>query len=308
MPETTLTVIICTYNRARIIGDCLDSLCAQGLSPLQDLPILVVNNNSTDNTRQLVQSYVERLPGLRMVDEAAQGLSHARNRALKEAQTPWLAFLDDDARAYPDWVETILAVIAGGDFDAFGGPYYAWHRFGPPPAWFAPEWGAYAPLQAYGPLCAPAYISGGNCVVKKAAALAVGAFPVTLGMHGEKRIAYGEETRLFESMKRAGYRLGFVPEMRIDHCVMPHKYTLRWRLASSYAGGRDAPAAFMEQMTLRGMYRAWRQFFADSLLRAPRRAIHSLRARHPWQRIFLDVFSPCAYNLGRAVCFSRNIL
>lgn len=54
-----------------------------------------------------------------------------------------------------------------------------------------------------------------------------------------KSCGYGEETLLFMKMQQQGFRLGFVPDMKIEHCVLPHKYNLSWQLRSAFSGGRD---------------------------------------------------------------------
>lgn len=231
-----LTIIICTYNRAKYLELCLDSLM-NCLQLVEYCEVLVVDNNSTDDTRAIAESYAGKLP-LRYVFEARQGLSHARNRGLAEARTDWLAFLDDDAKARPDWVSVILATMNKGDFDAFGGPYYAWHHFGPPPEWYPDSLGTYEPTQDYGPLDnSRAYIPGGNCALRVAPAKVAGGFPPELGMSGAKN-AYGEETALFYAMADKGGRLGYVPDMKIDHCVLPYKYSLFWLLKSYFSRGK----------------------------------------------------------------------
>lgn len=213
---------------------CLESL--RGCARVMECDILVVDNNSTDKTREVTEFYLGTLP-LRYVFEPVQGLSVARNRGLREATTEWVAFLDDDAKAHVDWVATILDTIGKGDFDAFGGPYYAWHYFGPAPEWYPDFLGTYDPPHEYGLLdTAIAYIPGGNCAVKIASAQAAGEFPVELGMSGEK-CAYGEESALFAIMAKSGCQLGFVPAMQIDHCVLEYKYSFVWLVRSYFARG-----------------------------------------------------------------------
>ena len=252
MSTPLLTVIICTYNRANILGECLGSLYAQTASP-EYWRVLVVDNNSTDATQEETLKFVGCLPGLSVVMEPVQGLSHARNRGLAEAQTEWVAFLDDDAKAHPGWVEAILETMAKGDFEAFGGPYYAWHKYGPPPVWLPNDFGTYDGAEQYGPL-GEFHIPGGNCAFERTLAMACGGFPPELGMSGNKS-AYGEETLLFNKMQAQGYRLGFVPDMSIDHCVLPYKYKLRWQLISAFASGRDAPYASEERFSWRERFR-----------------------------------------------------
>lgn len=256
-----LTVIICTYNRGYILEECLHSLKQQTV-PLDSFNVIVIDNNSSDDTQELLTSLAVDWPTLRLVFEKEQGLSHARNRGMAEAATDWIAFLDSDAKAHPDWIETIFSVIEKGDFDCFGGPYYAWHHFGPPPAWLPESFGTYEGRQGYGPLDeAKAHIPGGNCAFRRDAALAAGSFPTDIGMTGDK-CAYGEETLLFHRMKRAGFRLGYAPAMKIDHCVLPYKYQFSWVMKSYFARGEaqialvksDTPAWQLLKESLRCLF------------------------------------------------------
>lgn len=291
-----LTVVVCTYNRSFILRECLESLMQQSADP-EVFDLVLVDNNSTDATRECFQKICSRRQNTRIVFESRQGLAYARNRGLEEAHTEWVAFLDDDAKAHPDWVKNILATVKKDDFDCFGGPYYAWHRFGPPPKWFAAEWEAYVPPQPYGSL-GDRYIPGGNCAFRRSFAFRAGSFPESYGMRG-KKCGYAEETLLFERMRQKGARLGFVPAMSIEHCVLPYKYTLRWRLVSMFARGRDGTQAFVQTVTGKDLCRAFRDLLREQIIRAPWRFLDALRYGHAWQRAVVDVFSPIVHHFGR---------
>lgn len=257
-----LTIVICTYNRAHILSEALTSLLQQTV-PTEDYSILIIDNNSTDHTQELVESFKNKFTDIRIVLENNQGLSHARNRAFKECQTEWLAFLDDDAKAHPDWVETILHTIEKGDFDGFGGPFYAWHHYGPAPRWLPEDFGTYESPQGYGLLEENTYIPGGNSVLRCDAARSVGTFSTELGMNGD-HCGYGEETQFFERMRTAGYRMGYVPKLKIDHCVLPYKYTLRWQMRSAFEYGKAAanfPENIKKIMLLRCLWHCFRAPF-----------------------------------------------
>jgi glycosyltransferase involved in cell wall biosynthesis len=288
--ETVLTVIICTYNRALILGDCLGSLCEQTISA-EHFRLLVVDNNSTDNTRDIAAQFMAKLLNLQYILEPAQGLSHARNRGLREARTEWVAFLDDDAKASPGWVQSILNTIEAGDFDCFGGPYVAWHRFGPKPAWVEEDFATYLGPGRYGEL-GRFHIPGGNCAFKKNLAEAAGGFPGGLGMAG-KKCAYGEETYLFRKMQENGASMGFVPDMLIEHCVLPYKYTLRWRLLSAYSRGRDGFFSFPFS-SVRAFLRIGEVF----LWHLPHKFVWCRRKKFPWQRTLVECLGPCLSALG----------
>lgn len=233
-----LTIVICTYNRAHILPAALESLLRQTVSP-DDYSLLIIDNNSTDDTQEVLIPFKNKFPHMRIVMEYNQGIAYARTRTLHEVTTPWFASLDSDAKAHPDWVETILKTIEKGDFDGFGGPYYAWHHYGPAPRWLPEDFGTYESPQGYGLLKGDTYIPGGNSVLRCDAARSIGTFSTELGMSGN-RCGYGEETHFFERMRTAGYRMGYVPHLKIDHCVLPYKYTLRWQIRSTFEYGKSA--------------------------------------------------------------------
>ena len=293
MDKNLLTIAICTYNRAHILPEALTSLLQQTVPP-EDYSILIIDNNSTDHTQELVESFKDKFTDIRIVLENNQGLSHARNRALKECRTEWLAFLDDDAKAHPDWVETILQTIEKGDFDGFGGPYYAWPHYGAAPRWLPEDFGTYESPQGYGLLKGDTYIPGGNSVLYCDAARSIGKFSTELGMNGN-RCGYGEETQFFERMRAAGYRMGYVPQMKIDHCVLPYKYTLRWQMRSAFEYGKAAanfPENIKKFMLLRCLWHCFR---------APFRILSDIirhRKDFPLSRIIFTHIHPLVLDAG----------
>lgn len=92
-----LSVIICTYNRERFLGDTLESVAAQPV-PKNLVEIVVIDNNSTDSTPTLVQSFIDLHPDSKVVYvvEMNQGHTYARNRGIAESSGEILLFLDDD--------------------------------------------------------------------------------------------------------------------------------------------------------------------------------------------------------------------
>ena len=90
-----MSVIIPTYNRARLLPRCLDSVLSQELQPLE---IIVVDDGSTDTSAQLVS---RDYPGIKLVSQENKGVSAARNAGINAAQGDWLAFLDSDDAWFP---------------------------------------------------------------------------------------------------------------------------------------------------------------------------------------------------------------
>jgi cellulose synthase/poly-beta-1,6-N-acetylglucosamine synthase-like glycosyltransferase len=107
--------------------------------------VLVVDNNSTDDTRAVVEALVNSWSNVRYLFEPHCGVSHARNTGIAAARAPLIAFIDDDVEATPTWIATIKRVFdEHPDIDCIGGridPRWA----APPPAWLTPQhWGPVA--------------------------------------------------------------------------------------------------------------------------------------------------------------------
>lgn len=232
-----LSIVICTYNRAFILPDCLESLVSQHT---QETPfeLIVVDNNSSDHTRQLVKSYQTTYPFIKYVIEPKQGLSFARNTGFRVATGKWIGYIDDDAKARMDLISIVFDIIQNNkEFDAFGGMYYPWYKYGKP-RWLPDTFGKKVPLSEKRQVVNEGFLSGGIIFVPKKILQNLGGFNTRLGMN--KKPGYGEETELQIRMRDLGYKIGFDPNLIIDHCVMPHKLNASWHLKEAFVRGRDS--------------------------------------------------------------------
>lgn len=112
MCELFVSVIIPTYNRADSIKYTLDSFLQQNY-PQNKFEIIVCDNNSTDNVKEIVFDYVEKYgeERIRYMFERRQGVHYARNSAAKTAKGDILYFTDDDMLAEPDLLEKLIPVF-----------------------------------------------------------------------------------------------------------------------------------------------------------------------------------------------------
>jgi glycosyltransferase involved in cell wall biosynthesis len=137
--DCDVSVSICTYNRCTELRDALESVMCQQASGIR-YEVIVVDNNSTDDTKQIVDSFVQSgHNNLRYVFEGRQGLSYARNTAISQARSPLLAFTDDDVRVSPDWVATIKRVFDKHSEVAYIGGKVLPRWPSPPPSWLTRE-------------------------------------------------------------------------------------------------------------------------------------------------------------------------
>lgn len=237
MDKNGVSIIICTYNRADLLTECLESFVTQTIFPA-NMEIIVVNNNSTDNTEAVVETFKGKLTGLSCVNETNIGLSYARNRGVKESVYDWVCYMDDDAKAHKNYVERLFYVMNNCNYDGFGGMFYPWYR-SPKPAWLSPEFGKMTLLRTtLGPLAKGKTVAGGICAFNKEKLLKAGGFPNDIGMRGDV-VGYGEENYLQDNMWANGDTIGFDPDWKMDHLVAEYKYTLSWHLKRNFGKGRD---------------------------------------------------------------------
>lgn len=252
MPPT-LSVIVCTYNRSSWLRRCLGSLEPQ-CADCGVVEVLIVDNNSSDDTRKMAEEYTSRLPHFKYIYEKAQGLSHARNRGYREARGKYVAYLDDDAKAHADWVSSILRFFeAVPEASGVGGPYLAFSP-DPVPPWFPKEYGCWSLGGKTRKLGENEYVNGLNMAFTKEALTALGGFDTAIGMTGSK-VSYGEETNLTLRMRECGRSVYYCHDMVVDHAILPYKQHLGWLLKSSFANGYDGVATFNYRAKARAYFR-----------------------------------------------------
>jgi GT2 family glycosyltransferase len=237
--RTRISVIIATYNRARLLDGCLRHLEHQAFLPGDE--VIVANNGSTDATARVAEEAAARWPGwIRLVTERRPGKSAAVTTAVASACGDVLAFTDDDVHVADDWIANIRRAMARPDVALVGGPVLPMYvrRV---PDWLDLEGEAgfnrmAAPLGLlhYGPSGAelgPRVALGANMAVRRDAFLAAGGYPSHLGkLRGT--LLSGEDHELCERIQAAGYSAVYDPLIRVRHLVPADRlrpaYFIRW--------------------------------------------------------------------------------
>jgi glycosyltransferase involved in cell wall biosynthesis len=219
----SVSIVLSTYNRAEQVGAALEHLLAQGAGA-PPFEVIVVDNNSTDETRRVVEAFVTPHGRLRYVFEPRQGLSHARNTGIVEARADIVAFTDDDVRVSPAWVAVISAAFARHpQVDCLGGRILPiWP--GPTPKWLTPlRWVGPLALQDYGEepfevaAHRPLSLAGANLAFRKSLFNRIGLF--------SPDFPRSEDTQLLIRMWLAGGRALYVPDMLSHAVVQPARLT-----------------------------------------------------------------------------------
>ena len=134
--EATLriTIAICTWNRSKSLRATLLSLQQLIIPPGIDWELLIVNNNCTDDTDEVIEQFADGLP-IRLLHEKRQGLSNARNCAVEAAKGDYILWTDDDVIVDPNWlVAYVNAIRTWPNATLFGGPIKL-KLEGNPPSW-----------------------------------------------------------------------------------------------------------------------------------------------------------------------------
>jgi len=223
-----LTVIICTYNREKYLGETLKRLAANHYHGEWEL--LLVNNNSTDSTAAICTSFAKENPDIpfKYIVESQQGLSHARNRGIKEAKGDWLVFLDDDAFVGENYLDRLTLYIKElPNMDAFGGRIYPFFEDGITPPWLS-KWSAswLSAIDKGDKVCTftKDYPIGANMGFSKKIANQCGLFNTDLG-HSGKNLIGGEEKDYFNRIKALNATIYYLPEIAVEHCIPPSRTT-----------------------------------------------------------------------------------
>ncbi|MBK8698667.1 MAG: glycosyltransferase family 2 protein [Saprospiraceae bacterium] len=234
-----VSVIVCTYNRAATLKDCLTFLELYSRNYNELLEFIIVDNASADDTANVVSRFMDKKNiNIRYLYEAEQGLAAARNRGAREARYEWLFFLDDDGFVNEDTFDQLFYTLENYDFDFFGGTYAA-HFTSPGPRWLPEDFGSKKVIATQIAYLDKDTIEGGIMVIRKKVLTDTGYFNTSLGMKGIKE-GFGEEREWITRASAAGYKAGFNPFFSMRHLIHPRKYKVWFQLKSYFALGRDS--------------------------------------------------------------------
>jgi glycosyltransferase involved in cell wall biosynthesis len=233
-----LTVLICTFNRSQSLSRTIKSLLNASPAKSLQTEILVVDNNSTDDTRKVVEelqnsSKTSKIK-IKYLFEARQGKSFALNAGLSKIESDLVGMIDDDEEIFPDWFEKVAEVFAKrfDEVDFIAGPYE--HDLEIPlPAWVPED--VCAPIGA-GKLSETEKVfgddfeatpAGGNFVIKLSALREVGFYNESLGYINATRIG-GEDDEMYLRLKKAGKKGIYRPDLVVRHFIPASRLTKKF--------------------------------------------------------------------------------
>jgi glycosyltransferase involved in cell wall biosynthesis len=228
-----LDVVIPTYNRSTLLRKALGSLLDARIPPGLDVRIIAVDNNSTDDTRSVIEEFATTSKGrVSYVFEKRQGRSPALNAGIAVATGDLIGFIDDDEEIDASWYETILDGFTRHDVDFIGGPYIP--RFeGDVPKWLPKSHTAVVGIVDGGdkvvPFDAsyPGILMGGNAVFRRQTLERVGPYSTALGRSGTRLLSCEDED-MYQRLMAAGARGLYLPQLIVYHFIPRERLTKRY--------------------------------------------------------------------------------
>lgn len=280
----TLEVVICTYNNAVMLDGALARLAAQNGIEGECWSCLVVDNNCSDNTADVVQRYIaeEKIPGLRIVPEPEQGLTPARLRGVRSSSAPWIAFVDDDCFLRPDWIANAVAFAASHPAaGAFGGKVALDWEVEPPS--YARAFTYCFAEQDHGDTERKVpFLAGAGLVVNRTALTACGwsEGPLVADRVG-KSLVSGGDVEIALRIAGSGREMWYVPQCELHHQIPARRTTLHYMVSMNRNLGISQ--ALADALVFEGSVSEW---FAQATVNAakqiahfPRQAVRAARRR-----------------------------
>ena len=235
--KLAISVVICTFNRAELLGSALQTLCEQSINKSY-YEVIVVDNNSQDSTRNLTENFCRNYPNIKYFLETRQGLSHARNRGWFEAKGEYVGYVDDDCQVPAQWLTVAKEIIDQMAPAILGGPTYPFYN-SPKPLWWKNNYGAFEHSQSPRSLHQSEFLIGCNIFVRRSILKDMCGFDNTLGMY-DQNLGYGEESELQSRLcaTMPDEIIYYDPKLFVYHLVRPEQMSLHWILNSRFVGGR----------------------------------------------------------------------
>lgn len=242
-----ITVVLCTYNRCDSLAAALESVAVSRLPQTVSWEVLVVDNNSKDETRKVVGRFASKYPSrFRYAFEPCPGKSHALNSAIRGTEARILAFMDDDVQVEADWLHMLTRIFDDPKYVGSGGRILPESAFTPPDWIETSERYALAPLAMFdlGPVASdllePPF--GTNMAFRREVFTRYGDFRRDLGPQPGSEIR-SEDTEFGMRLLQRGEHLWYEPAAVVYHKIarsrMTKQYFLRWWFDKARADTRE---------------------------------------------------------------------
>jgi len=236
-----ISIVFSTFNGGKTLPSMLSAL-VNITPPLEAWEIVVVNNNSTDDTLSILKEYQQQLP-LKILFEEKKGKNQALNTAIKHVQGDIVVLTDDDIIPQTDWIIKIREIVdKEPSFSIFGGKIEPFWSI-PPKLWNI-EWiqtgivyGITPDSNKSGKIGAGS-IWGANMVIRRDIFDKGYRFDTAIGPDGTNNYVMGSETSFTFMLEKEGYQCWFEPSFIVKHIIKESQMSPQWVLSRAIRFGR----------------------------------------------------------------------
>ena len=293
-----ISVILCTYNRCESLARALDSVDKSTVAEPLSWEVLIIDNNSRDQTRDIADGFCRKYPGrFRYIFESRQGKSYALNSGIREAHGDILAFMDDDVTVEPTWLQNLVTPLVNGDYAGSGGRILPARSFEPPrwlPLHGSKNMGTMLPMFDLGE--EPAELRqapyGTNMAFRKEMFQKYGDFRTDLGPRPGSEIR-DEDVEFVERLMMGGERLRYVPSAVVYHAVLEYRLQKKFFLAFWFDLGRTSIRRMESRPSVWGIPRQYLTMVKHVLIIAPSKTLQWVFSFTPQDRFYSKCWVWC---------------
>ena len=249
-----VSVIVCTYRRPDALAACLTSLESQDFP--QDKYEVVVVDQGTEGISQLIKKYRDKRH-FRFISEEVLGLSTARNTGIVQARSDYIAFIDDDAVAAPNWLSSLMNCHRDDSVGIVGGRILPMYTDGVnmdhSPSDYVRSLLSLFDLGDEDRLVSRVF--GCNFSVRKRVFSEVGGFDTRSGRKGDLLLS-GEETEFCERVS-GRYKVVYCADAVVHHKISKERLSLSWLVKRSYYGGLSKGLQGRRRRPIDRMHLTW---------------------------------------------------
>ncbi|WP_428485679.1 glycosyltransferase [Rhodopila sp.] len=234
-----IDIVLATFNRAGLLRKAIDSFAHTRVPDGCTARLVVVDNNSKDDTRRVAEAALEAHPDRRIsyVFEPRQGKAHALNSGIARSKADVIGFYDDDEQLAPDWLDVLHQAFLDPVLEFAGGPVLPdWSR--PPPAWLPRQgYGGVLSLvsngevrRQYGQDGFAGMLIGANAAVRRTTLCRCGPYTT--------RFKWAEDRQMYARLLAEGAVGYYLPKLVVYHHILDKRLTKRYFRQWAHAEGR----------------------------------------------------------------------
>lgn len=228
-----ISIVICCYNSAERLPKTLHHIAEQKISSNIPWELIIVNNNSNDDTKNVAEQFIKQHPSINgyLVDESSPGLSIARHKGFQTSSFEYVILCDDDNWLAEDYVETAFDHLEkNNEIGILGGvgEAVAENKI---PEWFWQKQNAFAVGKLFSTGGYVKYVYGAGMVLRKSiyqAALNQG-FVSLLSDRKGKELSSGGDIELCYIYQLMGYKIFQSDKLNFKHFVSDSKLTIEYK-------------------------------------------------------------------------------